>query len=75
MRIRMIRTMAAEFEWHPEYYPEGTTPEEAIKMDCDNADQWEDMFGGELIEDSVKGQFIDDDDTIVSEYIHSEFEV
>lgn len=75
MRIRMIRTMVAEFEWHPEYYPEGTTPKEAIKMECDNTDQWEDVFGGELIEDSVKWQFIDDNDTIVSEYTHSEFEV
>lgn len=75
MRIRMTRIMVAEFEWHPEYYPEGTTPEEAIKMECDNTDQWEDMFGGDLIEDSVKGQFIDDNDTIVSEYICSEFEV
>lgn len=74
MKIRVIRTMVSEFEWHPEYYPEGTTPEEAIKIDCDNVDGWENMFEGELVEDSVKGQYIDNNDTIVSEYIHSEFE-
>ena len=74
MKIKMIRTMTAIFDFHPEYYPEGTTPEEAMKMDCDNTDGWEDMFNCELLNDSVEGQLIDDNDNVVRTYIHSEFE-
>ena len=66
MKLRMTRTMVAEFDYHPEYYPEGTTIADAGQMDCDNIDGWEDIFGCELLKDEVSFKAIDDKGMIIA---------
>lgn len=58
-KLRYTRTMAVEFDFIPEYYPEGTSAEEAAKMDCNNTNTWEDLFLCELESDTVSYEVVD----------------
>lgn len=72
-KVRLIRTMIAEYELDESVYPEEiTTPEEMAQFDAD-ADDRELLFDS-IIEDSVKWELIDGDKIIASGKSNTDFE-
>lgn len=59
-KIRLIRTMIVEYEPNPEHYPEGASIEEMAIIDV-ASDDVDLLFSGDLKEDSVDYEIIEDE--------------
>ena len=54
-KIRLARLMITEYEFNPDYYPEGTTIEQAVEIDIAGMKDFGtvDEYFEDLIEDKV----------------------
>ena len=59
-KIRLIRTTVVEYEPHLEYYPAGSTIEDAAKIDLQNAEDDPELIFSRLVLDEIKYEIFEE---------------